>query len=98
MGSEADGGEIVYRKKFDTNGKNSVYPSPALGGDHVFIGFESGTTVVIKPGRAYDEVARNQLEKYRSSPVFLDGNMYLRTMGHLYCIGGDEPMAWRAPR
>ena len=89
---DAATGDIVYHKKFDVAGGNSAYPSPTLGGDHIYVGFEAGTTIVIEPGRTYREVARNHLEKYRSSPVFVKERMYLRTMGHLYCIVGPESM------
>lgn len=92
---DAASGEIVFRKKFDINGVNSAYSSPTLGGRYVFFGFEAGTTIVVKAGRRYEEVARNRLESYRSSPVFREGRMYLRTRGHLYCIGGDGPVAMR---
>ena len=50
-------------------------------------GSDSGKTVVFEPGRAYKEVARNTLEKYRCSPVFEGKRMYIRAFDHLYCMG-----------
>ena len=52
----------------------------------LFIGAESGTTVVIAPGKTYREIGRNAVEGFRSSPVFVDKRMYLRGFDHLYCF------------
>ena len=41
----------------------------------------------IQPGRQFEEVARNSLEEFRSSPVFAGKRMYIRTTKHVYCIG-----------
>lgn len=79
-------GETVYSRKLNL-GKGTVYPSITLGGKHVFISHDNGTTIVIEPGRQYKEVAKNKLEAFRSSPVFIGERMYVRTLKHLYCIG-----------
>ncbi len=86
---EQSTGTLVYEKKLTINhgNTNSVYSSVTLGGDHIFIGCEEGTTLVLKPGRTYSEVARNNLEPFRSTPVFSGDRMYLRGLRHLYCIG-----------
>ena len=47
----------------------------------------SRTTAVLAPGREFRQVAINKLEPYRSCPVFEGRRMYIRTAGHLYCIG-----------
>jgi outer membrane protein assembly factor BamB len=79
-------GVVVYSKKVDfLNGTG--YPSPALAGDYVFLSSENGQTVVLKAGREYEEVARNTLEGFRSSPVFAGTRMYIRGQKFLWCIG-----------
>ena len=78
----------------------TCYVSPTLiGGNIVFLG-TTGTAVVIKPGRTYQEIARNRIEHitwighwrekpegFVASPV-ADGNrLYVRGSENLYCIG-----------
>ena len=48
---------------------------------------DSGTTMVLEPGREPKEVATNALESFRSSPVFVGKRVYIRGLEHLYCIG-----------
>lgn len=85
---DANTGEVVYQKRLDLGGgNNSAYPSITLAGDKLFVGSESGTTVVLALGRTYRELARNEVEGYRSSPVFAGERMYLRGFKYLYCFG-----------
>jgi len=77
-------GALVYSQKFPFD---TVYPSPTLAGDYVFLSCEGGKTVVTKAGRQYEEVAQNSLEKFRSCPVFSGTRMYIRGQKHLWCIG-----------
>jgi len=79
-------GVVVYTKKVDFL-QGTGYPSPALAGDYVFLSSESGQTLVLKAGREYEEVARNSLEPFRSSPVFSGSRMIIRGQKFLWCIG-----------
>lgn len=79
-------GALIYEKKVDFL-QGTVYPSPTLAGDLVFLSSERGQTVVIKPGREYSEVARNVLEIFRSTPVFSGTRMYIRGEKNMWCIG-----------
>ena len=50
-----------------------------------------GTTFVIKPGPKCAIVAQNRLEERCSaSPAVAHGQLFLRTLEHLYCIEGGE--------
>jgi outer membrane protein assembly factor BamB len=82
---DAGSGELVYDKRLDLRG--SMYPSISLAGNRLYISSDNGTTVVLKPGREYQELARNKLEPFRSSLVFEGKRLYVRTEKHLYCIG-----------
>jgi hypothetical protein len=65
-----------------------VYASVTLAGGHLFVTAESGTTVVLEPGRTYRELARNELPSpLRSSPVFAGDRLYLRAGSSMFCIG-----------
>lgn len=81
---EASTGEAVYRQRLDVGG---VYSSATAAGEYLYFGGTKGTTVVVKPGREYKEVARNKLEGFGSSPVFSGRRLFVRTQQHLYCVG-----------
>jgi outer membrane protein assembly factor BamB len=82
---DAKTGKLVYGDRLDFGGR--VYPSICLAGKYIYISSDNGTTIVLEPGRAYKEIARNDLETFRSSPVFEGRRMYVRTQKHLWCIG-----------
>ncbi len=84
---DAKTGKPVFEKDLDLGeGTNSAYPSITLAGDKLFIGAEKGTMAVIEVGETYKEIARNAVEGFRSSPVFVGNRMYLRAFDHLYCF------------
>ena len=96
---DAATGEKVDTRQLDLGEpkRNSAYPSITLGGQNVFIGSESGTTIVLELGREFQQVARNTLAQHRSSPVFVGGRMYVRTTGHLYCIEAPSSVTAAGP-
>jgi len=62
--------------------------SPTLIGDYVFAANEIGETFIFKAADKFELVAKNNLpEGIFASPVICGGRLYLRTTGHLYCIG-----------
>ena len=62
--------------------------SPILAGNHVYLTREDGVTFVIKEDDG-EIVSKNTLaEEFTvSTPVFADGQILVRTMQALYCIG-----------
>jgi outer membrane protein assembly factor BamB len=82
---DAATGKLVYEERLNLRG--STYPSISLAGNRVYVSSDSGMTVVLEPGREYKELARNQLEPFRSSLVFEGKRVYIRTAKHLYCLG-----------
>ncbi|MAE65494.1 MAG: hypothetical protein CMJ18_14585 [Phycisphaeraceae bacterium] len=87
---DATTGGIVYEQQLNLEGDkpNSAYPSVALAGDYVYVGSQSGKTIVVRAGRDFEIVAENRLEAYRSSPVFQGRRMYVRGFKKLWCIEG----------
>ena len=63
--------------------------SPVLADGHVYLTDDDGITYVLKAGGTFEVVARNPLpEQCAASPAALaQGQIFLRTWGHLYCIG-----------
>lgn len=82
---DAKTGKLVFADRLDFEGR--VYPSISLAGNLVYVSSDNGTTIVLEPGREYKEIARNNLETFRSSLVFEGRRMYVRTLKHLWCIG-----------
>ena len=81
---DAKTGEVIYEKTLDL--KATIYSSLALAGGYIFVSGENGTTAIFPPGREYKEVKRNQMEGFRSTPVFDGKRMYVRARNNLYCI------------
>lgn len=79
-------GETVYVKRLSL-GNGPVWASLCVAGNYLYVSSRDGTTLVLKTGRQYKEVAKNRLEYFISTPVFHKGRMYVRTSEHLYCIG-----------
>ncbi len=79
-------GEIVFEEKLGFRG-GCCYPSPTLAGKNIVLSHDSGKSIVIEPGRTFKQVAGNELEPFRSCPVFIGGKMYIRALEHLWCIG-----------
>lgn len=61
--------------------------SPIYAGGHIYITNVNGETVVVKPGRAYEEVTRNTLDEgLMASPAVSGNAIFQRTKTHLYRI------------
>jgi outer membrane protein assembly factor BamB len=87
---DAKTGAVIYGPQRLTSGTYSS--SPVLADGKVYISNEDGVTVVVKAGTEFAVVAENKLEEYTlSSPAVSDGQLFLRTAGHLYCIGKRVP-------
>ena len=78
-------GKMVYEERLNLGG--ATYPSISLAGKRIYVSSDRGATVVVQPGREYRELARSNLEPFRSSLVFDGKRVYVRTAKHLFCIG-----------
>jgi outer membrane protein assembly factor BamB len=62
--------------------------SPVLAGGHVYLTDDEGVTFVLKAGGTFEVVAENPLgEKCCASAAVSQGQIFIRTARHLYCIG-----------
>ena len=87
---DAATGELLDERKLDLgSGSNSAYPSLALAGEKIYLSTENGTTVVLEPGRAYEETARSSIGEFRATPIFAGDRMYVRAFDGLYCFGSE---------
>jgi outer membrane protein assembly factor BamB len=74
---DAKTGAVAYQQPLNLGG--TAYPSPTLAGGRLYISSDTGKTVVVKPGRVYEELARNTLPPFRSSPLFVGDSLLIRT-------------------
>jgi outer membrane protein assembly factor BamB len=70
--------------------RDTYFGSPVAAGNHIFCTSSNGSVVVIEASKTFRQLAVNELEELcRSTPAIANGNLYLRTYGHLYCIKGE---------
>ena len=83
---EAKTGQTIWGPQRIKNGTYSS--SPVLADGKIYITDEDGVTTVVKAGPKFEVLAENNLNDYcLSSPAISDGQLFMRTAQHLYCIG-----------
>lgn len=101
VAADAGAGKELYRRYLDVYTRLDHYISPGvcaditLGGKYLYVMDDTGHTVVLKPGREFQEVARNDIYNIHEDsneglwrPPFHDGSrIYLRTASMVCCIG-----------
>jgi len=102
---DAASGAPVYRKLLPMHPRTAYWDwagasaSPTLAGAFIYFMDNQGTTIVIKPGKSYVEVARDVIQELGdeksqvqnvTTPVFDGTRMYYRSPGYVYCIGADR--------
>lgn len=62
--------------------------SPVLADGNLYVTDDDGITYVLKAGPNFEVISRNALgESCYASPAVSGGQIFLRTSGHLWCIG-----------
>ena len=80
---QASDGRVVWKERLQ--GVHSA--SPVYADGRIYILSEDGVTVVLKPGPAYEELARNEIgEVCKASMAVSEGQFFIRSAKHLYCI------------
>ncbi len=80
---DAKTGENVWRSRLGGN----YSASPILVGDKLYFCSEDGITTVIRTGRQFEELARNDLEEATlASPAAVGNALFIRTAAALYRI------------
>jgi len=66
---------------------NMSWGSMVLSGDRIYVTDMQGQTVVLRAGPKFELLHENELgETTRASPAVSNGQLFIRTYGHLYCI------------
>ena len=82
---EAATGKILWREKMGLH-----HASPITANGLVYFLNDDGVAHVIKAGPTFELLARNELgEKTYASPAACNGQIFLRSFKHLYCIGQE---------
>ncbi|HYG82916.1 MAG TPA: PQQ-binding-like beta-propeller repeat protein [Pyrinomonadaceae bacterium] len=83
---DAKTGREIYGQQRIKSGTYSA--SPVLADGKLYVTNEDGLTTVIKAGPTFEVLAENDLGDYcLSSPAISEGQIFIRTAKHLYCIG-----------
>ncbi|MBU0609469.1 MAG: PQQ-like beta-propeller repeat protein [Armatimonadetes bacterium] len=82
---DAANGQVIYEQRLGL--PPTMYPAITMAGNLLYVSSEKGITVLVKPGRQYEEAGRLTLEPFRACPVFIGNRAYIRTLKGLYCLG-----------
>ena len=83
---DAKTGERFYRARVGGGGAFAASPIAADG--KLYFANEDGDVTVVRAGRKYEEIAKNQMkEVIMSTPAISDGLIVVRTLGHVHGIG-----------
>jgi PQQ-like domain/Ankyrin repeats (3 copies) len=80
-------GERLYRSRVGGGG-GAFTASPVAADGRLYLTTEEGEVYVVRAGRAYEEIAKNEMkEVVMSTPAVSDGLIIVRTLGHVYGLG-----------
>ena len=83
-------GETVWQEKVG----GTFFGSPVCVGDRLYCVSKRGEVVAVSAKDTFELLGKTDLgEKSDATPAVAGGRMYLRTYGHLVCVGGDDPAA-----
>lgn len=97
----ADGREEPAENRFGGRGgrggggfRGSDYSSPIVADGKVYYTSRSGETYVIKASDKLEPISVNRLtndnEDFSASPAVSDGDLFIRSDKHLYCVGAKD--------
>ncbi len=83
---DLDSGQRIYSER--TGSTHAA--SPVASDGKIYITGETGEILVVKAGRAFEVLGRNDMgEPCMATPAIAGGTLFVRTRGHLYAIGAE---------
>jgi outer membrane protein assembly factor BamB len=84
---DARTGEPYYRQQRLPKAYN-FKSSPVGANGKLYLSTEDGDVIVVKMGETFEVLATNSLsgQKFISTPVIIEGSLYLRSQENLYCV------------
>ncbi|MEX0704399.1 MAG: PQQ-binding-like beta-propeller repeat protein [Planctomycetales bacterium] len=89
-------GEDLWQEQLDKRPGTTAWGSMVHAGDKLYITDQRGTTIVLAASPKYQLLAQNELKEHvNASPAISNGDIFIRTWKHLWCIGQgkDESQA-----
>jgi outer membrane protein assembly factor BamB len=78
-------GEVIWRERLD----DRYSASPVWADGKIYFLSDKGTTTVIQEGAEFKVLEKNEFnETCKASPAVSQGNIFIRSEKHLFCIGG----------
>jgi outer membrane protein assembly factor BamB len=82
-------GERLYQQRIGNGGSYSA--SPVAGDGKVYLPSEDGDVYVVRAGTTAEVLAHNTMgEVIMATPAISEGVLFVRTMRHVYAIGGTK--------
>ncbi len=84
---DARDGKVIKRDRLAA-GTGNYYSSPVVGDGKIYLLSDRGKLTVVSAEKEWKEVANSDFkEDVYATPALVDGRIYVRTVGHLYCFG-----------
>lgn len=82
-----ESGKPIKQLRLNPPATGAYYSSPTYGDGKVYLANEQGAVTVLSSTKSCDELHTAEFgEKIYASPAIVDGHIYLRTDGGLYCF------------
>ena len=86
---DAVSGKVLKQGRL-TGALGDYYASPVAADGRIYATSHEGKVAVIKPGAEWEILAINPMnEAVNATPAFVDGRIFIRTHGHLYCFANQ---------
>lgn len=86
----AKDGKLIQRDRL-ASGAGNYYCSPVAGDGKVYLISDRGKLTVVSAEKEWKELwTADFKEDVYATPALVDGRIYLRTAGHLYCFGKKD--------
>ncbi|HTG44167.1 MAG TPA: PQQ-binding-like beta-propeller repeat protein [Verrucomicrobiae bacterium] len=83
-------GKKIWDERIRGQGpKNDTWSSMVLAGDTIYVLNQSGDTIMLRASPKFEIIGVNSIgnELCNASPVFSNGDLFIRTHANLWCIG-----------
>jgi outer membrane protein assembly factor BamB len=88
---ELASGKEIYRQRIPHLG-SGFSASPVAADGKIYLSNEDGDLIVLRAGRAFEHLATNTMgEPLMATPALSEQTMYVRSSGHLFAVGAEEP-------
>jgi outer membrane protein assembly factor BamB len=81
---DAENGELLWQERLEYG---KYYSSPVVAGGFVYFSNIRGITTIVECNRTFNAGAENVLsEGLFASPAIVDGQLFMRTFGRIWCL------------